>query len=382
MEPVLIAGAGIGGLALAAGLARRGIPALVVEQADRLAPVGAGLTVQPNAVLALRRLGLSKPLESVGVPLTTAGIYDAGGRALIRQSAAQSRALFKAVGAPALGLHRATVHEALVGQLGTSELRLGATVAAVTPQTATVTLAGGTKVHGAVLVGADGVRSIVRTSLLGTSLLRYSGYYCWRGVVHASPFPDGWAGEFWGSGHRFGGCSIDGGRFYWFLCANGPAGGADSDTRAAVTQAAAEFTPAVRQTVQDTPVAAIRRDDISDRPPVSQWGTGRTTLIGDAAHPMTPNLGQGACQAIEDALALTDFISQYGAEPDALRRYERFRCSRANAVVRASRQAGRVASGEGPVRTRARNALARLVPASAMARQLRSSWALPSATSG
>ena len=379
MERVLIAGAGIGGLTLAAGLARRGIPALVVEQAERLAPVGAGLTVQPNAVLALRRLELSKPLEAAGVPLSLAGIYDRTGRALIRLSAAQVSALFAEVGAPALGLHRATIHEALAGQLGTSELRLGARVTAVDPQTATVTLADGTQVRGAVLVGADGVRSIVRTTLVGESPLRYSGYYCWRGVTSTRPFPAGWAGEFFGSGHRFGGCSIDGGRFYWFLCANGPAGGADTDTKAAVTQAAAEFTPAVRQAVQDTPVNAIRRDDITDRPPVTRWGSDRATLLGDAAHPSTPNLGQGACQAIEDALALTDFLSEYGTGPDALRRYERFRHSRASGIVKQSRTFGRVASWEGPVRIRARNTVARMVPGSALARQLRSAWTLPPA---
>lgn len=377
MEPVLIAGAGIGGLALGAGLARRGIPAVVLEQARQLAPVGAGLTLQPNAVLALRRLGLAGGIERAGVPLSSAALYDARGRVLLRPGPAQARALLDDVGAPALGLHRATVHAALAGQLGTSELRLGSVVSSVAPDEAVVTLTSGEEIAGAVVIGADGLRSAVRQALFGASAPRYSGYYCWRGVTTASPFPGDWAGEYWGSGRRFGGCAIDGGRLYWYLAANGPAGGTDSDLRAALAQAAAEFPGDVRQAVRDTPVSAVRRDDICDRPPGTRWGSARVTLIGDAAHPMTPNLGQGACQAIEDALVLTELISEHGPGPGALRRYEEIRQPRANAVVTAAYRAGRIAQWSGPARVRVRDTLARLTPPALLVRQLRSSWQLP-----
>ncbi|MFE1408832.1 FAD-dependent monooxygenase [Streptomyces sp. NPDC058770] len=381
MDPVLIAGAGIGGLTLAAGLAGRGIPAVVLEQAEQLAPVGAGLTVQPNALLALRRLGLAEPFEAAGARLSTAAVYDTRGRVLLQPSRAQASALLADIGAPTLGLHRATIHQALVGQLGTSELRLASTVTAVDPDQATVTLANGQEVRGSVLVGADGLRSTVRTALLGAQAPSYSGYYCWRGVTDTNPLSSDWVGEMWGAGRRFGGCVIDGGRLYWFLCANGPAGGEDSDIRAALTRATAEFPDYVRQAVKDTPLSAIRRDDIRDRPPVTQWGRGRTTLLGDAAHPMTPNLGQGACQAIEDALALTDLITEHGPTPDALRRYERFRQPRANAVVKAAHRIGRIAHWSTPTRTRVRNTLVRLTPASVLVRQMRASWRLPETTS-
>ena len=144
-----------------------------------------------------------------------------------------------------------------------------------------------------------------------------------------------------------------------------------------MTQAAAEFPADVRQAVAGTPAGAIRRDDISDRPPSTRWGSARVTLIGDAAHPMTPDLGQGACQAIEDALVLTELISEHGPGPEALRRYEKTRQPRANAVVAAAHRAGRIAQWSGPTRVWARNTLVRLTPPAVLVRQLRSSWQLP-----
>ncbi len=128
MEPVLIAGAGIAGLTLAAGLAGRGIPAVVLERAGQLAPAGAGLTLQPNAVLALRRLGLAGDLEKAGVRLSSAALCDARGRVLLRPTAGQASALLADAGAPALGLHRGTVHAVLADHLGSAELRLGSAV--------------------------------------------------------------------------------------------------------------------------------------------------------------------------------------------------------------------------------------------------------------
>jgi len=267
VKPVVVVGAGIGGLTLAAGLTRRGVPVVVLERAERLAAVGAGLTLQPNAVLALRRLGLAEPLEAAGARLASAALYDARGRVLARPSPAQTRELFARAGAPALGLHRATIHDALVAQLET--LRLGARVTAV--EDGAVTLAGGEVVHGSVVVGADGLSSTVRAALLGPAEPRYSGYFCWRGVTAGGAFPRDWAAEYWGAGQRFGGCAIDGDRRYWFLVANGPPG-ADPG----VAHVAAAFPAEVQDMIRDTPPEAIRRDDISDRPPAEHWGLARS----------------------------------------------------------------------------------------------------------
>ena len=300
---------------------------------------------------------------------------------LLRSTPEQASALLADAGAPALGLHRATVHAVLADQLGSAELRLGSPVSSVAADQAVVTLGSGEELHGSVVVGADGLRSALRQALFGASAPRYSGYYCWRGVTGASPFPGDWAGEHWGAGRRFGGCAIDGGRLYWFLVASGPPGGTDSDTAAAVSQAAAGFPAEVRQAVRDTPAAAIRRDDISDRPPTTRWGSARVTLIGDAAHPMTPNLGQGACQAIEDAVVLTELIGRHGPGPAALRRYEALRQPRANAVVEIAYRIGRVAQWSGPARCRLRDTLVGLTPPSVLVRQLRSSWQ-PTQTAG
>jgi 2-polyprenyl-6-methoxyphenol hydroxylase-like FAD-dependent oxidoreductase len=190
----------------------------------------------------------------------------------------------------------------------------------------------------------------------------------------ASFAPD-WAGEYWGRGVRFGGCGIDGGRLYWFLVANGPAGGQDAQSahQAALT-AAAKFPAEVREAIAATPAEGVFRTDIFDRDPVTRWGAERVTLLGDAAHPMTPNLGQGACQGIEDAAALGAAVRHTGTRPAALREYERRRINRANTVVRAARTFGRVGQWSNPLATGGRNTVARLLPAAVVSRQLVRSW--------
>lgn len=366
---VVIVGAGIGGLTAAAALHRAGFSVRVMEQAKQIMPVGAGLTIQPNAVTALARMGLGDAVKKAGQPLQAASIRDATGRVLSEIDRDSAARLLTRVGAQALGLHRATLHGALMDEAGDC-ITLGAQVTSAND--AGVALDSGAHVSAQLVIGADGLRSTVRRLLHNDGEPRYSGYYCWRGVTSASAFPADWAGEFWGQGLRFGGCGIDGNRTYWFAVANGPAGGSTP-----IGDRFDSFPAEVRDTIAATDPTTVLRTDIADRDPIRQWGRGHISLLGDAAHAMTPNLGQGACQAVEDALVLANCVQRLGPNPEALRAYERIRAPRANRTVLMARRLGAIGQWHNPLLCRVRDETLRLTPSAVLTRQLRAAWQLP-----
>jgi 2-polyprenyl-6-methoxyphenol hydroxylase-like FAD-dependent oxidoreductase len=227
--------------------------------------------------------------------------------------------------------------------------------------------ANGQEVRGAVLIGADGIRSTVRAGLWGAESPRYAGYTAWRGVARVArdPPPGAEAGfEAWGCGARLGAVTIGGRRVYWFATRNAPEGEADSPRgrKADVLDLLSGWHPTMRALIAATGESAILRHDIYDRLPRARWGQGRVTLLGDAAHAMTPNLGQGACQAIEDAVVLADAL-RGAADPVAgLRAYESARAPRTARIVRQSWLMGRIGQWEQPGLCRVRAAVMRAMP--------------------
>jgi 2-polyprenyl-6-methoxyphenol hydroxylase-like FAD-dependent oxidoreductase len=186
---------------------------------------------------------------------------------------------------------------------------------------------------------------------------------------------DGEAVNLWGRGSEFGLADIGRGRAYWYLTKNAPEGQADApEGRKAEVLGHLEgwYEPA-RAAVEATEDGGILRTDIYDRDPLGpRWGEGRVTLLGDAAHPMTPNLGQGACQAVEDAIALSEALGQSGSVVAALRLYEARRAGRTARVVRLSRRMGRAYQAENPLLCGLRDAVAGAMPPRAQLRQLES----------
>jgi 2-polyprenyl-6-methoxyphenol hydroxylase-like FAD-dependent oxidoreductase len=389
---IIIVGAGIGGLTVAVALQRAGFHVAVYERAAALKPVGAGLTIQPNAVLALRRMGLGEEVERRGAPLRAGALLRSDGRPLTHSEFGPE--LIARAGAGIVGIHRATLHEILLTALGNDALQLGRACTGYEQDKEGVRarFSDGSTQTGDVLIGADGIHSAVRAQLLNDGEPVYAGYTSWRGVTaDRCGLPDDFGGEMWGRGQRFGGCCIDGGRFYWFAVADAPAGEREPDARTTKTRLLERFGgwgKRVPELLQSTPEDAIFRTDISDRRPSERWGEGRVTLLGDAAHAMTPNLGQGACQAIEDALVLSTELRRASA-PDVLlargparfdaglRAYESARRERANSVVVAARRLGAIAQWQNPLACAARDALFRLTPASVMKKQLLEAWRLP-----
>lgn len=369
-QPLLIAGGGIGGLTLAALLQRRGLPFLVLERTSRFNTLGAGLVLQPNAVKALRIGGIDQSVLSRGSAMEVLQIRNASGRVLSSLAGASFRAAFQA---GAFGFHRATLHAALLDLVPHASLRLSASLSAFenTAEGVVALLETGERIEGSALVGADGINSAVRRQRLGDGEPRYSGYTSWRGVTErGSLWPAGQMSESWGRGARFGLVAIDGDRLYWFATANGPAGDRDS-SKAGLRERFAKWHAPIESVIEVTPDEAILRTDIADREPVASWSENRVTLLGDAAHPMTPDLGQGGGQAIEDAVVLDLCLSASADPATAFRDYEARRLSRTARVVKEARRFGRLGQLENPAALALRDLAAGWVPPFMTLRSLR-----------
>ena len=352
---VLIAGGGIGGLATAVALRRKGAEVLVVERERELRDAGAGLTLWPNAVHALRRLDLGADLDRVAVPLRASCTYSRDGRLLLTTPMDGYSGRYAA---PAVGIHRADLLTLLGGALDSERLRVGTRVRRVAERDSrVVAIAEGRELEGDVLVGADGIHSAVRTALFGSEPPRHSGCFAWRGVTSA-PVPAverNMLGLMLGEGTHFGWLPVARERVYWFGV------GRTGDDLDALRRFGAWAAP-VPELIGATPAHDVLVNDLVDRPPRKLWGRGRVTLVGDAAHAMLPGLGQGACMALEDAVVLAEKLGSIAEPIRALRAYESERLRRGRRLQSASRLAFDVLQWRNPVARAGRSALFKLPP--------------------
>lgn len=361
--PVLIAGGGIGGLAAALALQQRGISAVVCERAPELREIGAGLLLSPNAVHVLRLLGVLNEAMAHSRMIDEWRILDTHGRFLHRLHPSRGKRL------PALSLHRAALQKLLLARLHPTCLRLGFEVAAFS-ETATsvqVTSLSGTRIEGSALIGADGLRSCVRRAGQNDDPLRDCGYSGWRSVVPFIPsgYEGGWLSESWGEGKRFGVSPLGDGRCYWYATANHRRGIPPSarSCKDELLAAFGHWHSPIPELIAATADDSILLNPILDRPvQMNATRASLVTLLGDAAHPMTPNLGQGACLALEDAWILAREISIAPTLAQGLRRYETTRRTRAAWISRASHALGCIIQLEHPVATALRDAGLRLTP--------------------
>lgn len=337
-------GAGIGGLTAALALSRTGWQVTVLERAPELGEVGAGLSIWPRAWGILSDLGVADRLVDGTRPAIQAGLRRPDGRWLVKVRA-------DAVERTPVMVHRARLHSALVATLAERdgvEVRTGVAVTG---------LAGlddfDSRGPADLVVAADGIRSVIRKELHQREDVRHAGYTAYRGVT-AEPVPgeaSSTGGETWGTGVRFGHVPLVDGRTYWFATANRPAGETSGDHYADVTALVGDWHDPIPQLLAATPAGAVIRGDICDlRLPLRRFDHGRVVLLGDAAHATTPNLGQGACAAIEDAAVLAAQLAGHARIDSALVAYDRTRRPATQRLVRASRLVGALGQIEnGPV---------------------------------
>ena len=370
--PILVIGGGIGGVAAGVALTRAGFRCEVFERASELREVGAGITMFSNAVHALGELGLGEEIRASGLAIESGVIGDERGRVLATTPLAE---ISRNLGAPSVALLRAELLALLVRALPAERLHLGRAAIGFSEESegVSVQFTDGSEVHGSLLVGADGLRSLVRAKLHGDEPPKYSGYTCWRalGPWPARGLARGEAFERWGAGVRVGAVGLGQDRVYWFAARDAPSGGRDEDAKRELMQLFGQWAAPVPELIERTNPDAIRRDDISDRDPLrAPWGAGRVTLLGDAAHPMTPNLGQGAALAIEDAVVLArtlaregaDVLTREGAAAPALRAYEARRAPRARRITLEARRLGWMIHHKGWLARSIRDAGLRLLP--------------------
>jgi 2-polyprenyl-6-methoxyphenol hydroxylase-like FAD-dependent oxidoreductase len=346
----MIIGGGIGGVAAAIALQRVGVECDIFEQAEELREVGAALSLWANAWQALEKLGVGRTLLAFGSKVDRMEMRTSDVRVL---GAAPLAGLEERLGIPAFViLPRPDLLRALTRLVDGSRTHCRARCVGVEEGEGRVIarFADGQQAEAELLVGADGLHSVVRSHLHGNVKPRYAGYTCWRGFgtckAKALPLTTGF--EAWGSGMRFAlyHCGTD--RVFWYATRNAPEASPDpSDGRKAeVRRLFQNWHQPIAEAIEATPGSEILRNDIVDRKPLARWGRGRITLLGDAAHPSTPNLGQGACQALEDAVVLADCLMQCGDVETALRRYEQKRQRRTAAITRASWQIGKFCQSE------------------------------------
>lgn len=339
-KKILVIGGGIGGASAALALQKIGVEVEMFERAAELKEVGAGIALWVAPYRALERLGVGERIREFSSPLKFGVMGFASGKLF------QELDLDKLLGSDFnenFIIHRADLHSAILGGLDKKSIHTDHECEQIEQSSDGVKIIfkNGKTAEGDLLIGADGFNSVVRNVLFGETAVRYSGQTCYRGVVDISALQPSVLGEFHGTGQRFGIAPINEKRVYWFAAMNAPQDEKDNpaNQREFLLEKYKDWAFGIPEIISAT-ADNILRNDLVDRKPLKTWTNRRITLLGDAAHPMLPNLGQGACTAIEDGFILARNILKHGVNIDALTAYEAERIRRTTRIVNQSWQFG------------------------------------------
>ncbi|MFJ9575855.1 FAD-dependent oxidoreductase [Streptomyces sp. NPDC101191] len=368
----VVVGAGIGGLTAAVALHRRGWQVTVCERASDPPVTGAGIGLAPNALRALRAIDVDVTRTTGSAVPLMMGVRRSDGRWLTRTSTADLAARY---GTPPIAVPRPALTVALAAALPAEALRYGTAVTAVDdaagrPVLRTET---GPDLPADLVVAADGIHSPLRRAHFPAHPgLRYLGETAWRALVEAPDLRVQAMSETWGRGERFGVTPLSDGRFYLYATAAVPAGAPAGDPRAELRRRFGSWhdpIPALLDRVGRLAVADVLRHDLYElAAPLPRLHHGRIAWLGDAAHAMAPNLGQGGCQAVEDAVVLAHLLpagdgdDDADAVPAALAAYTAARRDRTDAVRVRARRVGRLGALRHPLAAAARDLAVRATP--------------------
>lgn len=364
---LLIVGAGIAGLTAAIALKRKGFQVELFEASPELKAVGAGIVLGGNALAVFEKLELVKKLQSKGSGIRKSKITDQDFQLI--QGIANAVEL--------LGIHRADLQGILLEAAKDIPLHFGKRFSRfeyMKNKQLRIHFEDGTSVVGDSLIGADGIHSKIRQQLFPKIICRPSGLACWRATLHYE-LPDTYKHqliEAWGGKARFGFLTYCENEIYWFACY--PLNKIDNPQKQTLAQLANlydTFNPLVKALILATDEKAIHFDKLSDIPQKGQrWYNDQICLIGDAAHATTPNMGQGAGQAIEDAYCLAQAFGKYQTPKIAFSKFQAIRQKKVNHVIKTSRQVGQLAHWENTFVQKFRNRIFRMLPQSIAKKQM------------
>ena len=357
---ILVVGAGIGGLTFAIAAQRRGHDVTIVEQRASFPEEGAGIVLGPNVMAALRPLELAEPILALSHPIKEMRITDAKGKTL-----GATQYVTPELPTPGQAVHRSLLHKVL-REAFHGELRLGQVVSKVETSPHPTAWLGEKPLTADLIVGSDGIRSQVREFLNPGFTTRYSGTTCWRFVVNRQ-----WTDhvtEMWGQGKRVGVVPLGQGRSYIFLTRNAHHRAASPfEDLQQFREHWAEFASPAREAFEALEdLSRVLHNDLEDGIP-PRWHRPGVILLGDAAHAVTPNLGQGAGLAVEDACCLASLLD----ESHALAKYEALRKPRATWILERSYGVGKIAQLSHPWLCWLRNKAVEWTPDSANASAIR-----------
>ncbi|GHB38700.1 FAD-dependent oxidoreductase [Streptomyces cirratus] len=378
----VVVGGGIGGLAAAIGLHRIGWDVTVLERSSMLEDAGAGISLAANGLRALDELGVGGAVRDASRGQYSGGTRTPRGGWLTRMDGS---ALEKAVGTPIMGIPRSALHQLLREGLPAGSVAIdseAATVEQVGPETVHVGYST-TALEADLVVAADGIGSKVRGQLFPDHPGPvHSGSTVLRAITeHAVDLRTDFELT-WGRGAEFGHIAFLDGKAEWHAVLSLPAGTRFGDPLTELRRRFHTWHDPIPALLDATRPEAVLHHDVNElRTPLPSYAVGRIALLGDAAHAMTPNLGQGACQALEDAVTLAAALGAESTVEAALARYDAERRPRSQAVAGAARQAGRMGQQlSHPLAVTLRNTAMRLTPSRAATRMIlrHHAWVPPS----
>ncbi len=372
-----IIGAGIGGLTTAIALEKKGFKTRVFEQAESIKPVGAGIILANNAMQVFEKLGLREIIEENGNAISSLNITKATLKTLSTVDLSYFEKKFKAKN---IAIHRGVLQQILIDQLSPSSLILNHKLNKITknPNGYSLEFQNGKKNQSSILIAADGLNSVVRQNLFPNNTIRNAHQICWRGITEYN-LPQKYQHELneaWGKSERFGFVQIAKNKVYWYALKSFKKNKDEFNVKN-IDSYFSEYNTLIKDIISSSKKEQINTAEISDLKPTDTWYKESICLIGDAAHATTPNMGQGACQAIEDAYILSECLKKYDTS-NAFKEFQKNRLPKAHQVVKSSWMIGKMAHLSNPILIGIRNQMIQLVPSSMNRKKMEQIFQIPS----
>lgn len=338
---ISIVGGGIGGLTLGNFLKQQNIDAKIYESAPEIKPVGAGIAMAGNAMQIFDKLGLKEKIENAGTKMHALIITDEKLKTISKTDVLKLESKYNVCN---IAIHRADLQKILSENI-TENITLNKRLKKIEKkENYHLTFQDKTKIESEIVFGADGVKSLVRNQILKSGEIRNARQKCWRGILQTE-IPEKYSNnayEMWGKGKRFGFVKIRENTLYWYALVNEKFYSENID----LLKEFRDFHPDILEMISKTQSENIILNDIIDLKPMNNWTTENLCLIGDSAHATTPNMGQGGCQAVEDAYVIAKLLEKEKDWNKMFSQFEKIRKEKVHHIVNTSWTIGNIAQWE------------------------------------